>query len=90
MRRARHPMPPALWSMKYNYISKLYEISENGIIYSMSLEKTRELKEGIKLSENVANWYADLSNEKKKEIILSGNIQKPESDFIPDKIPDDW
>ena len=91
MRRAKHPNPPALYGLRYNVNSGLYEIEEAGITYGMSLELTRDVKGYYhalmgkgKERPTVAKWYSDLSKEDKKAVIRTGSLPKQINDFFPD------
>lgn len=48
MRRPKHPMPQALWDLRNNPKTGLYEITEDGIKYSLELEQVRKLREYFK------------------------------------------
>ena len=83
-------MPISIAELYYNPKSGLYEISELGINYQMSLEHTRLLKEyfkGVAVKSNgvtIADWYNKLDMTTKKEILRTGNIQTA-NDFYPDQ-----
>jgi hypothetical protein len=93
MRRARKPLPPALWQLQFNPRSGFYEIREEGITYKMQLEETRSLKDyfrdfrtngGVHYP-TVAGWHLDLSNQTRKKVVREGNIKPGENDgFYPD------
>ena len=57
---------------KYNLETKLYDVLENGIQYSMPLEILRSLNTMLghngRGDELVSDWYRDLSNEDKESV----------------------
>lgn len=84
MRRPKHPVPAELRNLSFNLKNGKYEISENGILYSLELEHTRLLKAYWK-NENpsLSDWYSGLDKFTKKRILKIGEIQD-KSDFFPD------
>jgi hypothetical protein len=95
MRRPRNPMPLALHALSRNRTTGLYEIGENGIIYSMELELTRKLRddfrsfrmgtqEGTGKFFTMARWYRDLPKELMRKVTRSGNLPPVQNDFYPD------
>lgn len=90
MRRPRHPLSPELREMTYNPRSSLYEIEENGILYSLPLELTRLLKDfsrggkPVSGEQLIAAWYKGLGKESKKLVIRTGNIPEYSTGFYPD------
>jgi hypothetical protein len=71
-----------------NLSTGLYDIEENGITYSMTLELTRRLKEDIVNVKNISDWYKDLDKFTRAEIIRTGNVPKVKDDFYPDYTPE--
>ena len=76
MARAKHPVPFALNKLQYIPKTGNYDISESGIIYSMPLEMTRNLKEyfGNYINQTVAEWYQSLSKSERASVIRTGAI----------------
>jgi len=91
MTRPKHPVPYSLNKLQFNPKNGLYEISESGVIYGMSLEHTRSLKAyfGNYINQTVAEWYQALSKSDRSTVIRTGVIPNPRADngFYPDK---DW
>jgi hypothetical protein len=76
MRRARHPTPIQLASMKYDATIGLYIISEHGITYHLTQEHTRLLKtyfRGKPQDSSIEQWFEKLDNTTKKEVKREGN-----------------
>lgn len=97
MRRARRPLPPALWHLKFNPGSGYYEIQEEGVTYKMQLEETRSLKDYFKdfrtasgtIYPTVEGWYVDLPKEAKKRVFRDGKLKPTEHNgFFPDTVED--
>jgi hypothetical protein len=91
MRRARHPAPLRLIGLKYNTRQGTYEITENGITYSMDLEMTRLLKTYFKWYDpnhakerNMEAWYWSLSRPERARVYRSGALPRQRTDFFPD------
>lgn len=91
MRRSRHPVSAELQGLTFNPKSSLYEISEGGILYGLTLELTRMLKTyaraGGRSPANdplVASWYKSLNKPTKKMVVRVGNIVTQPQDFYPD------
>jgi hypothetical protein len=91
MRRARRPAPLRLAGLTYNARSGTYEVLEDGILYSMDLELTRQLKDYFKWfhpneakHRNLAAWYRSLSKEDRARVYRSGALPPQRSDFFPD------
>lgn len=91
MRRPRHPVSAELQGLAFNPASSLYEITEGGILYGLTLELTRMLKAysraGGRSAANdplVASWYKSLDRLSKKMVIRSGEIATQSQDFYPD------
>ncbi len=70
----------------------MYDVSENGITYTMDLETTRLLKDyykGFRPAHRshfptMERWYQDLPNDVRKRVKRTGNVPPPTSDFFPD------
>ena len=76
-----------LFTLDYNVKTQLYEISEAGATYGMSLEMTRELKKYF--SNNSTNsfndWYNSLSKSGRSSVVRTGIIELTiEDEFFPD------
>lgn len=86
MRRAKHPRAYALLGMKWNGKTGLYEISEAGITYGMSLEVTRSIKDYFRVNEKntVADWYKQLPKGEKATVTRVGYQEAQDSDFYAD------
>ena len=86
MRRAPHPVPTALYNLRYNMVSGLYDMVEAGITYSMQLEETRLLKDYFRTSKGIsmADWYSKLDKFTKSRVVVEGNINKTYGDFFAD------
>ncbi len=92
MRRPSKPMPPALWSLRFNPKSGFYEIEENRILYRMNQEETRDLRDyfrdfnhcGGTVIPTVAGWYKGTGKEVKKKVSREGEVPKQPVDFYPD------
>lgn len=89
-------MPIELARLTYNPASGKYEIREDGIVYAMDLEHTRNLKtyykhfhRGYKKVPTLAGWYETLNKEERKGVCRIGNLPGLVSDFIPDPQYDD-
>lgn len=90
MRRPRHPVSEELQGLAFNPASFLYEISEEGILYGLTLELTRMLKAYSRAAGRsavneplVASWYKSLDKHTKKIVIRAGKIATHSQDFIP-------
>lgn len=86
--RPRHPLPLFLKDLAYNPKSGKYEVSENGISYSMDLEQTRLLKEYFSgfypgCNRSISDWFNKLGKETKKRVYRDGPINSI-TDFYPD------
>lgn len=94
MRRSRRPTPLILSDLRYDPEKQLYSRTQEGITYSMPLELTRHLKEyyrdydgkldGGHAYPSMDRWYRDLSKQQKQQVIRTGNVPVPKSDFFPD------
>lgn len=97
MRRAKHPVHPAIKDLQRNLSTGFYEITEDGVTYSMTLEMTRKLKayyrafmpESNQKIPTLASWYKDLGSIQRKEVITKGKSSTSPTDFFPDFIPED-
>ncbi len=76
--------------MGFNPVSALYEISENEIVYGITLELTRSLKTFaragtlVAAEPLVASWYKSLDKASKKLVVRTGNVPDTANDFYPD------
>lgn len=94
MRRPRNPLPYELRAFRDSLQPGLYEITENGITYSMPLEQVRELRSyykeftpGRKFSQaTIAGWYDSLDKPTKRKVFRTGDIPIV-NDFYPDPDP---
>lgn len=67
-----------------------YDITQEGITYSMSLEMTRLLKQFC-MNDNkatVAEWYVTLNHGDKKNVTRAGDIADNSEPFFADPIYD--
>ncbi|MBN8665839.1 MAG: hypothetical protein J0L83_14755 [Chitinophagales bacterium] len=90
-RRADHPLPPALFDLKWDPSTDRYTITREGITYLLTFTHYNDLKKYFReFGERVkvADWYQGLSREEKKQIKRIGLPQEPD-DFIPDQSWDD-
>lgn len=88
MNRARKPVPSELRGLHFNSNSGRYEYTENGITYAMEYIEMVLLKDGIKVSKSVEEWYNNLDKAIRKRIIRTGDVLKSKADFFPDYIPE--
>jgi hypothetical protein len=96
MRRAKHPMPPALRN-KITEAKGFYQISENGIAYKMQFDELMKLKdyyrkfmpEEEQKFPSLAGWYKDLDKFSKEKVVREGNVPTNPSDFYPDNFFED-
>lgn len=91
MQRPQKPTPQQIrFKLKENFKTGMYEITENNITYSMTLELTRHLKENIVQANSVAEWYKNLDKFTRSKIIRTGTIPtEKDNDFFPDFVPED-
>ena len=91
MRRAKHPLAPALRSIISR--GEFYEIKEDEIKYQFKFEELQKLKDyyrkfmpdGRQKFPTLESWYKDLSKEEKMRVIREGDIQTIDSrNFFPD------
>ena len=85
-------MPAELWGLRNNPWNGQYEITEDGITYTMTLEQVRELREYFKgfnpggriQYATVSRWYRDLDKVTKRMVTRTGAIPKGPIEFYPD------
>lgn len=92
MRRARHPLPFEMWSIRPDPATDRYIITENGLTYHLTLEHTRLLKEYFRSNSinelTIENWYKELDKFTRKEVNIIGGKNQSDPDFYPDMIYD--
>jgi len=86
MARAKQHIPFELKSLKHNTKTGLYDITEDGITYSMNLETVRSMSEHFKdfnATKKITSWYKDLDRFTKKGIVVTGKAEQADT-FYPD------
>jgi hypothetical protein len=90
--KAQFNLPKSIGDLKQNFKSLKWEITRDGITYSMSIEMTRNLIKyftvyvpGIESdAPTMEKWYGDLSKEDKARVKREGNLPTVDTGFYPD------
>ncbi|HJV19268.1 MAG TPA: hypothetical protein VJ552_05260 [Sediminibacterium sp.] len=77
-----------LLGLKFNPLTQLYEITENGVTYEIPFALTYELKtyfqRGVEVI-SVEDWYKELLREDKARVKRSGHNNDADDTFYPDR-----
>lgn len=86
MRKPRSSRSMKLINLSYSIKSGLYEIKEEGILYGMPIELTRQLTRYFcnNSINSIADWYNSLDRQTKKQVIRIGVEPTIDESFIPD------
>ena len=77
-----------LINLSYSIKSGLYEISEGGITYGMSIELTRHLTRYFSNNtiDTIEDWFHSLDKQTKKQVVRIGLEPTIAESFYPDQI----